>query len=148
MINYEPDKAVVDAWLLNGGAEIVLEVIRRTGWKVDVIPADDWEFLPEIVIVADRIHNTIEINGAKSPYMQAIFSVAVVRDVYVVPNKPYRDHDEAWCRRRYPMLFESDRFTVSICTHFCDSIRLSSEATLSLIGRGKAAQLSVIKTWA
>lgn len=138
MKSYEPDKTTVDAWLLNGGAEIVLEVIRRKGWTVEVVPEDNWDFLSEIVVVADRVCNTMEINGGKSPYQQAMFAAAVVRNVYVVPDKPYRDSDEAWRRRYYPMLFERDRFTVSICTYFCDSIRLSSEATISLIR--KAAQ--------
>ena len=41
MNDYIPDKPTVDAWLINGGAEIVLEVIRRKGWKVEVLPEDN-----------------------------------------------------------------------------------------------------------
>ena len=143
MNDYIPDKPTVAAWLINGGAEIVLEVIRRKGWKVEVLPEDNWDFLPEIVVVADRVRNTMEINGAKGPYIQAMFAAAVVRDACVVPDKPYRDREEVWRRRYYPMLFEHDKFcegSISLCTHFCDSIRLSSEATLSLIGKNEAIE--------
>ena len=124
-------KPAVDAWLLNGGAEIVLEVIRRMGWTVEVVPSEQWLFIPEIVVSADRKCESIEINGGKSPYQQAVFAVAAVER-----------HDPArtQCRKNwyYPLFSEKDEFFASalwLCYNFIDKIRLGSEATVSLIGK-------------
>lgn len=134
---YEHDKATVDAWLLNGGAEIVLEVIRRKGWTVEVVPVDEWEFLPDVVVAADRVHGEISVNGAASPYHQAMFAAAVVEGIDAVPDEP-ESFSAGWKRWKYPLFCEHDKFlkcSTSRCTSFCDKIRLSSEATISLIGK-------------
>lgn len=70
---YEYDKATVDAWLNNGGAEIVLETLRRRGWDIEILMGDDWPYVDEVVVVADRETATMGISGYKSPWQQAFF---------------------------------------------------------------------------
>jgi len=139
MKEYTYDKPTVDAWLLNGGAEIVLEAIRRMDWTIEVLTGKDLVSLDDddIVVCASRVSNIISINGAKSPWQQAFFAVAAVNRRDPIPDKP-QDFDTRQKNWKYPFFRENDKFlesSIYLCYSFIDKIRIASEATVSLIGK-------------
>ena len=126
---YEYDKATVDAWLNNGGAEIVLETLRRRGWDIEILMGDDWPYVDDVVVVANRETGTMEINGYKSPCQQAFFAILVERRE--TPTESSRDYRKEFMM---PILREGDKFLVivrDLCYHDIDEIRTSSEATIA-----------------
>lgn len=130
---YEYDKATVDAWLNNGGAEIVLETLRRRGWDIEILMGDDWPYVDKVVVVADRETATMEISGYKSPWQQAFFAVLVDRRDYPIggSGEDRRDYRKKFM---FPMLNESDKFfpcSIDLCYRYIDEIRTSSEATIA-----------------
>ena len=131
---YEYDKATVDAWLNNGGAEIVLETLRRRGWDIEILMGDDWPYMDDVVVVANRETGTMEINGYKSPWQQALFAILVERRE--TPTESSRDYRKEFMM---PILREGDKFLVivrDLCYHDIDEIRTSSEATIAcLVGK-------------
>lgn len=138
MKEYEHDKATVDAWLNRGGAEIVLETLRRRGWDIKIQTGDDWEFVDDVVVVGNREAARMEINGKKNPQKQAFFAILVYRR-----ERPVRDRARAfrnsWTEFCFPMLKESDNFlecSISLCYYEIDEIRTSSEATAALLSNG------------
>lgn len=79
-------------WLDSGGAEIVLEVVRCTGWTVEVCDAETWEFLPDIVSFGNRDDCLVSVNGVMPPWLQAVAVVATSHSTFKkLPGSSYRD---------------------------------------------------------
>lgn len=117
-------------WLNAGGAEIVLEVVRRLGWSVEVESAEKWDLQSDIVAVGDRNENTVWVNGESSPWLQAVATVAIARSRFKL-SVPYGDIE-------YSMPFFHagellDENEVHDIDRFIDMARYSSEATISLM---------------
>lgn len=119
-------------WLDSGGAEIVLEVVRHIGWTVDVIDAEEWQFLPEIVSIGYRKEYEIWINGAMAPWQQAVAAVAVADSHFKRIGCSYKE-----CLR--PVFHDGempDEFVVAQINEFIDRVRSGSEATVAQMRAG------------
>lgn len=110
-------------WLDSSGAEIVLEVVRRIGWTVEVYDAEKWNFLDNIVSAGDRDAYRIEINGAMPPWQQAVAAVATA-------DSHFRRFDS----------YEACKFPFFMMAKCRVSLR-SAKLTNSLIGSNSAARL-------
>ncbi len=144
MKEYEHDRATVDAWLSNGGAEIVLETLRRRGWDIKIKVKGDWPYMDDVVVVGDRKAACMEISGEKSPWQQAFFAILVDRRYHPIRDGAAASRD--WRAEFYlPIFKESDRFytgSISLCYSAIDEIRTSSEATIARMTAISAAERS------
>lgn len=117
-------------WLDAGGAEIVLEVVSRMGWTVTVMGAEKWVFQPDIISAGDSENHTIEVDGTKKPYLQAVAVVATA------VNEFFRQFDLDSTEWKFPMfhvgekLYSSDAGEIE---RFIETVRYSSEATSAVI---------------
>lgn len=116
-------------WLESGGADIVMEVIRRTGWTVDVGDTEEWDFLPNIVAIGNRNPNIADIwiNGEKPPWLQAVAAVSIAETYF-------KRFSEEECR---PIFYDDeklDELEVYGINEFIDRIRYASEIAISLAG--------------
>lgn len=135
------DKATVDAWLNDGGAEIVLETLRRRGWDIKIQTGDDWEYVDDVVVVGDWENACMRISGEKSPWHQAFFAVLVNRRACPIRDRAIASRG-IWTDFFIPMLRENDKFytcSISLCYIEIDEIRTSSEATIACMAARAAA---------
>lgn len=119
-------------WLDSGGAEIVLEVVRRMGWTVEVRDAETWEFLPDIVSFGNRDDCLISVNGAMPLWLQAVAVVATSHSIFKkLPGSSYMDGNLPFFH--YGELL--DKLTVHQIDRFIDGVRFTHEATLAVMGK-------------
>ena len=126
-------------WLDSGGAEIVLEVVRRIGWTVEVYDAEEWNFLDNIVSVGDRDNYRIEINGAMPPWQQAVAAVATA-------DSHFRRF-ESYSACKFPFFYDGDmpgELEVGEINEFIDRVKFSSEIAIALMSEALAAGKEVV----
>lgn len=116
-------------WLESGGADIVMEVIRRTGWIVNVADTGEWAFLPNIVALGFRDPNiaNIYINGEMPPWLQAVAAVSIAETHF----KQFSKEDSR------PFFYDDeklDELVIYDINEFIDRIRYASEIAISLAG--------------
>lgn len=129
------NKPAICKWLNNGGAEIVLDVLRRNGWEIETLTGDDWEFVDDGVVVGSRNHKKMYICGTKGPWAQAFFAAMLYNG-----HEPARDTSRG--SHELQMIREGDQFyepCIWLCYNFIDQIRISSEVTIAHMNAVSAA---------
>lgn len=116
-------------WLNAGGAEIVLEVVRRMGWTVEV--ASEWDLHPDIISIGNSEKCAINVDGTKKPYLQAVAVVATA------VNEFFRRFDLDSTEWKFPIFYVGEKLYSSDAgeiERFIETVRYSSEATIAKIG--------------
>lgn len=133
---YEPNITALKPWLNAGGAELVLDVVRRMGWPVYI--GDEWADSSDVVAISGYVRGceSISINCKKSGYKQAIAAVAACQGM-----RSYLRRDDIGF---YPVFRDDSESRMSpwdirSVLNFCDIVRLSVEAAEQAQRKGNQA---------